>query len=70
MANFEARVASILEMMVGDTVSEVSKVVGGTMSTFPEDSARVSERTHEPMDQKVSAPGIGGFVVFRCPIVL
>lgn len=53
MANFEARVASILEMMVGDTVSEVSKVVGGTMSTFPEDSARVSERTHEPVDQKV-----------------
>lgn len=44
MSDLEAQVGAILEIMVNATVTEMSKVVGGSDSTDPEVSS--CENTH------------------------
>lgn len=53
MSDLEVQVGSILEMMVNATVTEISKVIGGSAETCPEMSSCETENTHGSSEEKV-----------------
>lgn len=54
MSDFEAQVGSIVEIMVNTTVTELTKVIGGSASTHPEVSTScTTENIDGSLDEKV-----------------
>lgn len=53
MSDLEAQVGSILEIMVNTTVTEMTKVIGGSASTHPQVSSCTTENTPGPSEEKV-----------------
>ena len=53
MSDLEVQVGSILEMMVNATVTEISKVIGGSAETYLEMSSCETENTHGSSEEKV-----------------
>jgi len=53
MSHVEAHVCAILDTMANATVSEMTKVIGGSDSTRPEVTPSAAENKHDSSDEKV-----------------